>query len=66
MLKRRDVHVATETAALVTVLPLSVYAASNPRLPLWARVTFAGVAVATAVVDGGLLVSYLRNKKGTK
>ena len=58
---RRGVHVAAEGIALVAALPLSVYAAANPRLPIWARVGFGVLAAGTAVVDGGLLLSYLRD-----
>ncbi len=62
-LKRRQVHIASEAAALGLALPLSVYAASTPRLPVWARIGFGLVAVGTAVIDSALLASYLRNDR---
>ena len=59
-LSRRDVHIASESAALALVLPLAIYAAATPRLPVWARVGFGVVAV----IDSALLASNLaRNGK---
>ena len=53
----------SEAAALGLALPLSVYAASTSRLPVWARVGFGLVALGTAVIDTALLASYLRNDR---
>lgn len=61
--KRRQVHIVSEAAALGLALPLSIYAAASPRLPAWARVGFAALALGTAVIDTALLASYLRPTK---
>lgn len=56
---RRQVHIVSEAAALGLALPLSIYAAASSRLPVWARLGFAAVALGTAVIDTALLTSYL-------
>lgn len=61
--KRRKVHVASESVALVTALPLAIYGATTKRLPIWARVGFGALAAGTAVVDGVLLHSYVTEKR---
>lgn len=57
---QRDRHVFWETAALVVVVPFSLFLAFNPALAPWARLLAGGIAGATVVVDGGLLRQYRR------
>ena len=64
--RRRKVHVASETVALAAGLPLAIYGAATPRLPVLARVGFGVLAAGTAIVDGVLLHSYLTERKNGK
>lgn len=58
--RQRQVHVASETVAVLVIAPFLAYLAQRRALPTWARVGAAAVAVGTLVVDGWLLSRYLR------
>ena len=60
---QRNVHVVFEALALPFAGLLGYIAYKNKGLPDWQRnVLYAG-AVATVIVDGGLLISYSRKKQ---
>ena len=59
----RQVHVTFEALAVVVAAPFMFYLATRKELPDWARVVSGTIGVATVIVDGGLLVSYLRKRQ---
>lgn len=60
---QRNVHVVFEALAIPFAGVLAYIAYNNKTLPPWQRnVLYAG-AVATVIVDGGLLISYSRKKQ---
>ncbi len=56
--EQRDLHVASEAAALAGV-PILFWIAAKHCLPTWAGLFAAGLGIGTLVVDGALLASYL-------
>lgn len=63
--EQRNVHVTTEAFAVAVAAPFSLWLALSPAvaLPTWARYLSGFIGVGTLVVDGGLLLSYLRKEK---
>jgi hypothetical protein len=61
---QRNVHVTFEALAVFVAVPFTAYLAFSPRLKPWERTGLAAMTLATLVVDGGLLYSYLKKKKG--
>lgn len=57
---QRDLHVATEWAALLLVVPALTWVALNPKVPRAARTIAGLVALGNLVVDGGLLMRWYR------
>lgn len=62
---QRDVHVTFEALAVVVAAPFSFWLATRKELPDWARVLSGTIGAATLVVDGGLLLSYLKERKAS-
>jgi hypothetical protein len=56
---QRSVHVASESVAVLAVVPFMLYLATRKELPRWARIASGVIAAGTLVVDGGLLARYL-------
>lgn len=61
--RQRDVHVTFEALAVVVAAPFSIWLATQKTLPDWARMLSGTIGVATLIVDGGLLLSYIRKQK---
>jgi len=59
--RQRDVHVASETAAVLFVAPLLGWIAATGKLTPEARVALGAVAVGTVLIDGGLLRAYRKS-----
>lgn len=59
---QRNVHVMSEAAAVLVAAPFSFWLAAQPTLPQWARVLSATIGAGTLLVDGGLLLSYLKKE----
>jgi hypothetical protein len=60
--KQRNLHVASETAAVVLVAPLLGWIAATGKVTQQARVALGTVAVATVLIDGGLLRTFRRSR----
>jgi len=60
---QRNVHVFFEAMALPAAGIMAYIAATNKMLVPWQRGFLYTTAAVTVVVDGGLLVSYMRKKK---
>ena len=60
---QRNVHVFFEALAVFLVAPFNFWLASRPELPKPARTACAVVGATTLVVDGGLLLQYLKQKE---
>jgi len=60
---QRNVHVFFETLALPAAGLMAYVAYANPFLPQWQRGFLYTTAAVTVLVDGGLLLSYMREKK---
>ena len=58
---RRDVHVASELAALVVVVPYLAWLSTRPQLTDADRWRLRALAAATGVVDGWLLYRWVRH-----
>jgi len=58
---QRDLHIASELAAVFLVVPALAWVALNPRVPTTARTIAGTVALLTLVVDGALLSQWRRN-----
>lgn len=63
---QRNVHVAFEALAVLLVAPFNFWLATRPELPKAARGFAATCGVATLLVDGGLLISYVKQKNEEK
>lgn len=61
--RQRDVHVFFEALAVFVAAPVCVAIAyRNPLLPSWQKGFLYTMAGVTLAVDGGLLLSYAREK----
>lgn len=60
---QRNVHVFFEALALPAAGLMAYMAYTNKNLPDWQRGFLYVTAVTTIVVDGGLLISYAREKR---
>lgn len=60
---QRNIHVTSETVAVLVAAPFSFWLAMQKTLPDWARTLSAVIGVGTLLVDGGLLLSYLKKDK---
>lgn len=60
---QRNVHVFFEGLAVFVAAPVCIAIASNKQLPEWQRGFLYTMAGVTLVVDGGLLLSYMKQKK---
>lgn len=60
---QRTIHVASESIAVFLVTPFMFWLATRKELPSWARTSSAVIGAGTLLVDGGLLVSYLKKEK---
>lgn len=61
---QRNIHVTSESIAVLVAAPFSFWLAMQKTLPDWARTLSAAIGVGTLLVDGGLLISYLKKDKG--
>lgn len=59
---QRNVHVTFEALAVFAAVPFLLYLAQKPGLKDWEKYGLYGMAGATLIVDGGLLLSYMRKK----
>lgn len=59
---QRNIHVFFEALALPAAGLMAYMAYSNKFLPPWQRSFLYVTAITTVVVDGGLLISYAREK----
>lgn len=59
---QRDIHVAFEALAIPAAGLMAYMAYTNKTLPGWQRGFLYTTAAVTIVVDGGLLISYMRKK----
>ncbi len=57
---QRQLHVTSEAIAVTLVAPFMFYLAWQKGLPAWARAVSFGIGVGTVLVDGKLLLDYLR------
>lgn len=57
---QRNLHVASEAAALAVAVPFLGYVATRKELPGWVRAGSGALAVATLAIDGYLLVQWAR------
>lgn len=60
---QRNVHVFFEALALPAAGLTAYVAYSNKSLPDWQRNFLYAMAITTVIVDGGLLISYAREKR---
>lgn len=60
---QRNVHVLFEALAIPAAGIMAYMAHTNKFLPEWQRTFLYVVAGTTLVVDGGLLISYMREKR---
>jgi hypothetical protein len=58
-MKQKHLHIASEAAALVVIVPGMLYVAKNPGLTEGQRRFLRVTAAATALVDGYLLLKWL-------
>lgn len=59
---QRNIHVFFEALALPAAGVMFYMAYSNRLLPPWQRNFLYATSIATVIVDGGLLISYAREK----
>lgn len=59
---QRNVHVTFEAMAVFAAAPFLIYMGSKKNLYPWERYALYTMAGVTLVVDGGLLLSYMRKK----
>lgn len=62
---QRNIHVVFEALAVLVVTPFNFWLASRPELPKAARTACAVIGATTLVVDGGLLLQYMKQKEKT-
>jgi len=60
---QRNVHVFFEALAIPAAGLMFYMAHTNKQLPDWQRNFLYATAITTVIVDGGLLISYAREKK---
>lgn len=60
---QRNVHVFFEALALPAAGLMAYMAYTNKALPPWQRNFLYATAITTVIVDGGLLISYAREKQ---
>lgn len=60
--EQRNLHVVSETIAVVAVAPFMFWLAAREELPTWSRWVSGLIGLGTVLVDGGLLVRYLANR----
>lgn len=60
---QRDVHVFFEAAAVFVAAPALMYIGATTPMEPWKRNSLYALAAASLAVDGGLLLSYLKNKE---
>ena len=55
---QRRLHIVSEWAALLVAVPALTWIATNPEVPRSARTVAGGLAVATLIIDGALLLRW--------
>lgn len=60
---QRTIHVTSESIAVFLVAPFMFWLATRKELPDWSRTASAVIGAGTLMVDGGLLLSYLKKEK---
>lgn len=62
---QQKVHQATEALAVFVAAPFTAWLALKPsdKLEPWERTGLGILTIGTLIVDGGLLISWLRKKK---